>query len=168
MDFRLAVMQDLTQLKDMYKQIVKNMDANGIQIWDDIYPCDFLEEDIKNNRLYILLNNSEIISAFSLCDKNAGEKAVEWNDYHAKAMYIDRLGVNVRYSQQGKGSLMIDKAKRIAKTLGAEYLRLFVVDINEPAIQLYTKNDFVKVDGVYDEAFDDGFELHEYGYEIKL
>ena len=63
---------------------------------------------------------------------------------------------------------MIDKAKRIAKTLGAEYLRLFVVDINEPAIQLYTKNDFVKVDGVYEETFDDGFELHEYGYEIRL
>ena len=60
MDFRLAVMQDLAQLKDMYKQIVKNMDANGIQIWDDIYPCDFFEEDIKNNRLYILLNNRDV------------------------------------------------------------------------------------------------------------
>lgn len=41
MDFRLAVMQDLSQLKEMYKQIVKNMNEQDIQIWDDIYPCEF-------------------------------------------------------------------------------------------------------------------------------
>ena len=60
------------------------------------------------------------------------------------------------------------KAKEIAKTLNAEYLRLFVVDINIPAIQLYTKKEFIKVNGVYNEIFDDGFVLHEHGYEIKL
>lgn len=43
-----------------------------------------------------------------------------------------------------------------------------MVDINIPAIQLYKKNGFVKADGIYDEVFDDGFVLHEYGYEIKL
>ena len=52
MDFRLAGMQDLLQLKDVYKQIIKNMDEQDIQIWDDIYPCKFFEEDIKNNRSF--------------------------------------------------------------------------------------------------------------------
>lgn len=168
MEFRLAVMQDLEQLKDIYKEIIKNMNENGIQIWDDIYPCEFFEEDIKNNQLYILMNNSEIISAFALCDTNIGEKAVEWKDKYAKAMYIDRLGVNIKHSKKGIGSLMIAKAKEIARTLGVEYLRLFVVDINEPAIQFYHKNNFLKVNGVYDEVFDDGFVLHEFGYEIKV
>ena len=51
---------------------------------------------------------------------------------------------------------------------GARYLRLFVVDINEPAIQLYEKNNFSKAKGIYDEVFDDGFILHEFGYEIKV
>ena len=168
MDFRQAVMQDLPQLKDMYKRIIKNMNEQNIQIWDDIYPCEFFEDDIKNNQLYILLNNGEIVSVFVLSDKNSGETAVEWNDNHAKAIYIDRLGVNIKYLKKGLGSLMLDKAKEIAKTLNAEYLRLFVVDINIPAIQLYTKKEFVKVNGVYNEIFDDGFVLHEHGYEIKL
>lgn len=53
MDFRLAGMQDLLQLKDVYKQIVKNMDEQDIQIWDDIYPCEFFEEDIKNSRIFL-------------------------------------------------------------------------------------------------------------------
>ena len=168
MDFRQAVMQDLPQLKDMYKRIIKDMNEQNIQIWDDIYPCELFEDDIKNNQLYILLNNGEIVSAFVLSDTNSGEIAVEWNDNHAKAVYIDRLGVNVKYSKKGIGSLMLDNAKEIAKTLNAEYLRLFVVDINIPAIQLYTKKEFIKVNGVYNEIFDDGFVLHEHGYEIKL
>ena len=168
MDFRQAVMQDLPQLKDMYKRIIKDMNEQNIQIWDDIYPCEFFEDDIKNNQLYILLNNGEIVSAFVLSDTNSGETAVEWNNNHAKAVYIDRLGVNVKYKKKGIGSLMLDKAKEIAKTLNAEYLRLFVVDINIPAIQLYNKKEFIKVNGVYNEIFDDGFVLHEHGYEIKL
>lgn len=168
MDFRQAVMRDLPQLKDVYKRIIQNMNEQDIQIWDDIYPCEFFEGDIKNNQLYVLLNNDDIASAFVLSNTNSGENAVKWNDNHAKALYIDRLGVNIKYLKKGIGSLMIDKAKEIAKTLDAEYLRLFVVDINVPAIQLYIKNGFVKADGVYDEAFDDGFVLHEHGYEIKL
>lgn len=168
LDFRLAVMDDLAQIKIVYKEIIKNMDDNQIQIWDDIYPCDFFEEDIKNNRLYILLNNNEVVSAFVLCDTNAAEKSVEWKSDCSKALYLDRLGVNVNYSRKGIGSLMITKAKETAKKLGAECLRLFVVDINEPAISLYSKNGFIKVDGVYDEVIDNDFVLHEYGYEIEL
>lgn len=101
MDFRLAGMQDLLQLKDVYKQIVKNMDEQDIQIWDDIYPCEFFEEDIKNNQLYVLLNNGEIVSAFVLCKTNTGENAVKWNENHAEAFYIDRLGFNVKYLKKG-------------------------------------------------------------------
>ena len=144
------------------------MDEQNIKIWDEVYPCEFFEEDIKNNQLYVLLNNSEIVSAFVLSDTNTGETSVQWNDMHANALYIDRLGVNIKYAKKGIGSLMLAKAKEIAKVSGAKYLRLFVVDINEPAIKLYIRMGFVKVNGSYDEIFDDGFVLHEYGYKIKL
>ena len=115
-----------------------------------------------------MTDNREIVAAFPLCDTNIGENAVEWNDNHAKAIYIDRLAVNIKYSKKGIGSLMLAKAKEIARALDVKYLRLFVVDINEPAIQLYHKNNFLKAKGIYDEVFDDGFVLHEFGYEIKV
>jgi ribosomal protein S18 acetylase RimI-like enzyme len=168
MDFRLAVMRDLPQLKAVYKDIIQNMNDNQIEIWDDIYPCEFFEEDIKNKQLYVLYNNIEIVSAFALCSTNSGEKSVNWKDNAGNALYIDRLGVNVNYSGKGIGSYMLTKARETAKTLGAEYLRLFVVDINEPAICLYAKNGFTKATGVYDEVIDDELVLHEYGYEILL
>lgn len=168
MDFRLAVMQDLQQLKVVYKKIIKNMDDNNIQIWDDIYPLDFFEEDIQSNRLYVLYNHDELVSAFVLCSTNSGESSVKWKDNNGKALYLDRFGVNVDYLREGIGSVMLAKAKKTAKALGAEYLRLFVVDINKPAIHLYDKNGFQKVDGTYDEVIDNDLVLHEYGYEAVL
>ena len=73
MEFRLARLEDLKQLKIIYKEIIKNMNKNNIKIWDDIYPCKFFEDDINNKRLYVIANDEEIISAFALCDNNAGE-----------------------------------------------------------------------------------------------
>ncbi len=168
MNFRLAVMQDLSQIKTVYKDIIKKMNREQIPIWDDIYPCEFFEEDIRNNRLYVLVNNHDIASAFVLCDTNSGEKSVGWQDNQSRVLYLDRLGVNVNYLRMGIGSLMLEKAKEVAKNLGAEYLRLFVADINEPAIQLYLKNGFIKGIGVYDEVIDDDLILHEYGFETVL
>ena len=168
MEFRLAVMQDLPQLKAVYRQIVDHMNAQGIQIWDDIYPTEFFREDIEKRRLYLLTDYKKIVSAFALCDTNAGEKAVQWKEDSAEALYIDRLGVDIHYAKRGIGSFMLAKAKEAAKASGAKYLRLFVVDVNEPAVKLYIKNGFIKADGVFNEVFDDGFTLHEYGYEIEV
>lgn len=166
--FRLAVERDLPQLKDMYGRIVRNMEQQGIPIWDDIYPSEFLAEDIEKRRLYVLLAEENIVSAFALCDANAGEKAVQWKENGAKALYLDRLGVDVRQAKKGIGSRMLAEAGELAGALGAAYLRLFVVDINEPAIRLYEKMGFAKAAGMYEEAFDDGFVLREYGYEINV
>lgn len=168
MEFRLARMDDLEELKDMYRQIVKNMNDNNIQIWDDIYPCEFLVNDIKDNQMYVLTDKNEIISAFVLCNTNTGAKEVQWNKNLGKSIYLDRLGVNIKYGNKGIGTLMIEKAKKTAKSKGFDFLRLYVVDINIPAIHLYVKNGFIKAEGIYDEVIDDGFVLHEYGYEIEV
>jgi GNAT superfamily N-acetyltransferase len=168
LEFRLAEIQDLPEIKSVYKQIIKAMGNDGIQIWDDIYPCDYFEDDIKNKRLYILIKNQKIISAFALCNENRGEKFVKWENNNAKSLYLDRFAVKKIYQKKGIASLMLEKAKQVASNLGAKYLRLFVVDINKPAINFYQKKGFKRVDGRYIEVFGDGFKLREYGYEIKL
>lgn len=165
MEFRLAVMRDLPKLKAVYGDIIEDMNSRQIAIWDDVYPCAFFEEDIKNNRLYVLVSGDEILSAFALCDTSQGEASVEWMDSRKKALYLERLGVNVSHAGKGIGSLMLKRARETAKELGAEYLRLFVVDINEPAIRLYGKNGFTRANGVYNEAIDEGLVLREYGFE---
>ncbi|AEV27889.1 acetyltransferase [Sphaerochaeta pleomorpha str. Grapes] len=167
MHLRLANMDDLPQLKAVYGEIVDTMHKNNIKIWDAIYPCEFFCNDIENTRLYVLEENEEIASAFALCTANAGADYVKWEDKQAKAVYVDRFGVNVKFSRKGIGSMMLKRAIALAREKGFAYVRLFVVDINEPAINLYIKNGFTRVDGIYDQIITDDITLHEFGFEIK-
>lgn len=167
MNLRLAEMADLAQLKTVYKEMIRNMEESGVPIWDEIYPCEFFAEDIENNRLYVCMEEDELVSAFALCSSAAGADCVRWSCNDGKALYIDRFGVNVDYLRKGIGSIVLNRAIALAGELGAEYLRLFVVDINEQAIKLYRKNGFEKADGIYDEVIDDDLVLHEYGFERK-
>ena len=165
---RLAAMDDLPQLKSVYKDIISTMNQHKIQIWDDIYPCEFFQADIERQQLYILEEKHEIAGAFVLCRSNTGANAVKCDNNHPNALYIDRFGVNVRYLRKGVGSRMLHQAAVLAKEKGAEYLRLFVVDINKPAIQLYRKNGFVQAEGVYEEKIDHDLTFTEYGFEKKI
>lgn len=167
MEFRLANINDLSQLKAVYRNIIHNMNKENIHIWDETYPCEFFSNDITNNSLYILTENKEILSAFTLCDSNAGSEFVKWKNENKRALYIDRFGVNINYLRKGIASIMLQKARMLARDQGIEYLRLFVVDINKPAINLYIKNGFQKANGIYEEIIDDDIVLHELGFEIE-
>ena len=93
---------------------------------------------------------------------------MRWENKDAKAFYIDRLGVNTDYLRRGLGSYILKRAMELAGEQGAGYLRLSVVDINKPAINLYLKNGFKRAGGIFEERIDEELVLREYGYEIKI
>ena len=168
MDFRLANMNDLTRLKEVYRDIITNMNKENIHIWNDIYPLEVFYHDIVNKRLYILEEDNEIASAFVLSNSSEGADYMKWNHKNQSVRYIDRFAVNVHYLRKGIGSIMIQKAIALAQDQSIECLRLFVVDINKPAINLYVKNGFIKVDGSYDQIINDGPVLHEWAFELDI
>lgn len=168
MECRLATEDDLPQIKNMYRAIIDRMEADGIRIWDDVYPCEFFHDDIENARLYVLTEGDVIAAAFALSDSHAGEGSVTWSDDQAKACYLDRLGVSVRFARRGVGSAALREARTLACERGARYLRLFVVDANEPAIGLYRKNGFSRAAGVRVEQIDDALALREFGFELEI
>ena len=103
----------------------------------------------------------------TLCATNQGSDSVEWETKTKSALYLDRLGVRVRCQGKGIGRELLVQAKEIARKQGAEYLRLFVVEENIPALRLYQKNGFTKAKGIYQEVVDESLTLYEYGYEIR-
>ena len=46
MNFRIAKMDDLPQLKVVYKKIIEEMNYNYIDIWDEIYPLLHMIQDL--------------------------------------------------------------------------------------------------------------------------
>lgn len=71
--------------------------------------------------------------------------------------------------KSGYGKLAINEAKRIAKSLGYNELRLMVVNTNLPAIAFYEKLGFIRVgDEITEFIPKTNFTLTEYCYKIDL
>lgn len=168
MKLRLAEISDLSQLKDVFTEITAEMTRNCGEIWNEYYPCELFEEDIERGELYVLDDNGTIAAAYVLCGTNEAEEYIEWQDKKAKVLYIDRFGVNVNYQRRGIAGTMLRFAADIAREKNAAYVRLFVVDRNIPAINLYEKNGFKRMDGVFYEEIDEGVVYTEFGYEFNL
>ena len=163
-----AAMEDLPELKRVCRKAVRHMQQNRMQIWDDYYPCECFEADIRNRRLYLLKRQAETVAAFALCAGDAGEACVKWQKPGSRALYLDRFLVSVDWQGKGVGRRMLEAAKESARASGAEYLRLFVADTNLPAIRLYSRNGFTRAEGMYGLVIDGGRILHEYGYETRV
>ena len=166
MDFRLAVPEDLPQLRAVFTEVIKDMYANGIPIWNDYYPCELFPEDIENGELYVLTDGGTIAAAFALGAENDGASAIGWENPEAKALYFDRFGVNVHYRRQGLGGAALGKAVETALQMGAEVLRLLVVDCTTPAIPFYLKQGCKQSEGVFCEEISEEVTLREFGFEI--
>lgn len=168
MVFHPAVMEDLPVIQTLYRTIQRDMEQKNIAIWDEVYPCEFFAEDIREHRLYALFDRTEAVAAFALCRENGGAQAVGWENPGASARYIDRLGMSPARAGQGIGRRMLDEAERLALADGAQVLRLFVADYNSPAIHLYETCGFVRAKGAYLEQIPDSPPLRQYGYEKEL
>ncbi len=168
MEFRLAVEQDLTLLQLFCSDVVSRMRKNNILIWNDIYPFETLKEDIKNQYLYILTDENNIAGMVALCPSSGQENYLDWHDSSAKSLYMYRLAVSTKYLGGYVSSLLIQNAITITKEKNASYLRLFAVTDNFPAIKMYEKNNFTKVNGIYTHKFMEDKILQEYGFEINV
>lgn len=168
MNIRPARTADLPALNEMFTAIVEHMDRTGVPIWNQFYPFDYFEEDIENGVMYVLEVGGTIAAAFSLCRECEGAAHVTWERSEAPVIYFDRFGVSVDHRRKGVGRQAIVCAEALAREMGGEYLRLFVVDINRPAISFYESCGFVRAEGYYDEVINEHTTLREYGYEKPL
>lgn len=151
MEFRLANKQDLPKLKTMFLEIADNMNKNGIGIWNEYYPYEEFEQDIKDKCLWLLAKGDEILSAIGLFKSLPSTECFSWKDDGNKAMYISRLGINIAHLRQGYAKCVLDFVKQRAAQSGAKSLRLLVAEINKPALSLYTKYGFKQVEGIREE-----------------
>lgn len=167
MQVRQAEYQDLDQLKAMYHKIVAHMRHQGLFVWDEVYPCARFSEDIRAERLFVLEQNGCMVAAFALYDEHPADPALKWQDPHASALYLARLGVTPGLVRTGLGSRALHAAMDLARTQGAQWLRLFVVDNNLPALAFYDKNGLTRVNGCRIDDVGTGT-LRELAFEIPL
>ncbi len=65
---RKAKQEELKSLKTIALKIVKNMNANGLQLWNEYYPAEELKGLIEQEKLYVCEEDNNIVSFFALFD----------------------------------------------------------------------------------------------------
>ena len=168
MEIRLAVSGDLSRLRAFYLDVVRQMEAQQLFLWDEIYPCCALEEDIAHARLHLLLENGRLLAAFALSPSHDGWDQISWQEPQAPACYLDRLAVSPRCQRQGLGLETLRQAAALAQAQNARFLRLFAANENIPAIRLYQKAGFRQGTGIYEEVIDQDLVIRQLGFELFL
>lgn len=141
MDFRLAEVQDLEEIFTVVKAAIKNMEANGIYQWDELYPAkrDFVG-DIEKKQLFIGLKNQMIAVVYVIneeCDEDYRNGAWEYPD--DKYCVIHRLCVNPEFQHQGIGKIALEYAEKQMIDRGYQSVRLDAFSNNPFALKLYSK-----------------------------
>lgn len=163
---RLATESDLPRLEALYAAIVADLHRIGIPMWDDVYPATLLPDDVARGELHVVEADGAIVAAFVLRSVSEGPADAPWERPEAPAAYLGRLGVDPRRKGTGIGSFAVNEARAIARSRKAAYLRLFVVDANDPARRLYERLGFTQVGDVLEDVIAPGFTLRERAFEI--
>lgn len=137
---RKAALADLHAIASLFEKVILNMQRQGIDQWDEIYPTyEIHKNDIKEGSLYLCLFEGTIAAAFTLnydCDK-----AYEDGHWQSQGPFcvVHRLCVNPGFQNRGLGTQVMQAAEAAAREMGFEAIRLDTFSKNPSALRLYRK-----------------------------
>ena len=147
LEFYLADEAQTDQIYNMFLAAVSEMDRNGINQWDNIYPDkDIIVNDVLSGQMYVGTLNGIIVSAFVInieCDVEYNNGS--WCFPNARYKIVHRLCVNPLYQNKGIGSQTMVYIENFLKAQGIEAIRLDAFTQNPYALKLYEKLEYKKV-----------------------
>lgn len=143
--FILAQANHLDEIFLLYTEAIKEMNANQIYQWDEMYPDkSILAEDIRKQEITVALleneaaSQKEIIAAYVLnqeCDEEYQNG--NWNYPNSWYYIIHRLCVNPKFQNQGIARRVMLHIEKELKKQGVESIRLDAFSKNLYALKLY-------------------------------
>lgn len=136
----------LEVLKDIATKAVQNMHENGLDLWNEFYPRDDLINYIGKD-LYIAKEEDNIICFFRLYEDDESAESFIWS--FENEIFLGMFTINVDFLHMGYGKKVLKLILEYLNENKHKSIRLTVYDKNIPAINLYEKIGFKKVEGNY-------------------
>jgi GNAT superfamily N-acetyltransferase len=122
-------------------------DAESVEVvhqWDDVYPArsDF-EEDIKNETLYVVYEQDELVAFYVIsgeCDEQYGNAT--WKFDADSAYILHRFCVSPKMQNKGIGKAVLRHIEEQIKDMGYKSVRLDTFTENPFAQKLYRHNGY--------------------------
>lgn len=140
MTIRKCKIDELGIVMELIKESVQDMQARGLDQWDEIYPnTEVISNDIFEGNLYVYAKEkiAGIIVLNEHQDKEYQE--VNWILPNERPMVIHRLCIHPNYQSKGIARAMVSFAEEFAKSQQYLSIRLDTFSENDKACRLYEK-----------------------------
>jgi GNAT superfamily N-acetyltransferase len=111
MEIRLATLNAQQKVSNVLNKVTLDLQKRGINQWE--YPCDVdkIASDIKNNYVYVLLVDEEIVGTFCIKDIDClSELTID-----PKSKYLFQIAILPEYQGNNLGSVITDFARSFAR-----------------------------------------------------
>lgn len=155
-----AHLDDLAQLVNIARIVVRDMHRQSIQQWTDLYPGykDFFH-DLSQGGLYVCCDATRIIGSIScLMENERFYHEISWLGTHA--LVVHRIMVHPDYRHLGIGKKMFLHAIQTAIAMNCDTLKVDTHPDNHRMIQLIQSLGFRKRGYIPS--------MHRIGFEIPL
>ena len=147
LSFMLAQKEDLDKVLAMFTDAINEMNRNGIDQWDNIYPDrNILQDDIIKKQLYIGLSEGTVVSTYVI-NQECDEQYIngKWKYSNSTYYVIHRLCVNPLFQNQRIGTLTMLHIENEIRKMGIDTIRLDAFTLNPYAVKMYEKLGYLKI-----------------------
>jgi predicted amidohydrolase/ribosomal protein S18 acetylase RimI-like enzyme len=140
-----AKIQDLNEIFAIYESARKYLDSIKIFQWTDYYPTIArIGLDIQQGHLYTLRLENEIVGAIILNEEqDEAYQTIDWQFDDEKVLVIHRLAVKAERQGSGLAKKLMDFTEDFAQKNQYTSIRLDVYSVNENAVKMYLKRDYL-------------------------
>ena len=146
MDFAIARQEDLPELVSLFQAATRQMDAQGVFQWDELYPDEgILSEDVARGNMTICTIEERIAVAFMLdfCEDSDYESA-DWRYCERDIVVLHRLCVHPDFQGRGVARQTMDDLESEVRARGRKTIRLDAFSQNPTALHLYESRGYRK------------------------
>lgn len=147
---RLAEQSDIAGLTTLLSDCISNMNAIGLDQWDEIYPGEKkIWSDILGKQLYVFFGDDQLVASLVLNDYQDPEYSeIAWRYPSAKVAVVHRLMVSPTHEGNGFASTAMRFAEDEAVRQGYTTIRLDAFSVNQRALRLYQRLGYEDVGAV--------------------
>ncbi len=149
MEIVQARTEDIPEILELVQDVIKDMSANAITQWNDLYPpLEIFGDDVEKNSLYTMKKDNIIIGIIALSDEQDKEyKDVEWTDKHGKFLVVHRLAVHPIWQRMGIANKLMEFAEQYAIKNGFTSIRIDTFSRNPRMLALIEKRSYDRKTG---------------------
>ncbi len=149
MDFCIeqAALADAPAVMELITQCMREMRANDIDQWDDIYPnLPVVEAGARAGSLYVIRQEGQVIASICLDEEQPEEyRPLNWQVTEGTALVIHRLCVHPEWRRHGLARRLMEFAESLAAERGYGSIRLDSYTGNPRAQALYEGRGYQRV-----------------------